>query len=1656
MKIKILVTTFLSICTLIISAQPSYQSSVSQNTADLEVLKSDFYDWLANTQEPDSIKAKAVKKFQRFEQVWEERVASSQTYQNSFTEYSNAFGNYWSNPSCTGQDLSKWEMVGPYSTGIVNMGFVGAVYVDPSDNNFILVGSGRHSGMLKSEDGGNSWVDVITPQKIPAMYITSFAVSPNKYNGNRVIYASTGLGHYSLGIVWSVDDGNTWSILSSFPTYANNQHGVGVEKVIVPQDLQANQSNIVYAISGNKFYKSTDDGQTWSTHDFGNTVGKLVDMEVNPTNKNQIIVSSDGITHWDNQIGGPVLDYRAKLLISNDGGTTWTEIFQNLNNSDEATLSSIHCVLHSNNNIYAHYYTMAGAKKIYMSTNQGLSWSNTNKSAYGLKGNSSFQVSSETGNIYEGGTYFYRGGVYSQSGLHADIRAIQLIEQANRNDILVVGHDGGISISTDNGSNWTCLNGVGSNGINNNELHGFDVNDYDNTSIVIGLQDNGTKFMYENEWKPYNLTGGDGENCEFITNSQNEFLIMSNLWLYKKRINTNGTYSHIKSYSTEPGGGSMSNPSDRFLGRPIATDPVNPNIIYTGRKNGVINVTLDDNTWNPYTIDANASSVIDIEVAPSSPNIVYAVCATMTWNNSTIGKAIYRSTDYGQNWTDISSGVSTSIMNSYARATDLTVSWDNPNKIWVSMGNVWKYNGVPQNRVYRCDDASLPSSSRDWVNMTNSSLPPLPVTAIVNQPGTDRVFIGTDGGIFYWEYNDWHCFSEDFPITWVKDLKINRQTSEIYAGTYGYGLWKSPLPCVSSGQYTVIDSYSGDVTWNSDKPVGGPIIVKDGKTLTINNGAVISMGENAYIIVEPAARLVIDNATITSGCGSYWDGIQVLGDTDAPQTYSVVNGIARPIYQGEVIIKNGGTIRNSIDGIMAIKKNLNGSYDWSKTGGIIRANGAKFINNNNSIWIGGYHFNNIPNRSRIKDCHFEWNNTMLPGHTGYSFIGLTGTNAVYIVDNEFVNKTNNDMIDRGCGIYAYSSTIYVNGSCASGTIPCSSYNSNEFEGLYYGIYSSTGAGQTNKTININHNNFVNVYNGIYLNNAKYPRITLNDFQVADFVTTTPTDPYGIWLNNCNGYKVEENSFTKSSNKSHVNGILVYNSGTDNNEIYNNILTDLDYAIECQQNNRGTNGDGLKILCNDMSSNNYDITVFDQGIGEAHQIAVGNDYVPAGDKFTTCYQNSEMNIHVSSTSGHINYLSTQIDEPTCVTLNKVTVDNTGSYGPFLECPSKISNGNINTLYSELAAAKIALNSSQLVLNIWKDGGDANLENEVATTQPWDIYVQFNELIAESPYLSDEVLLATIYNTEFTSLMVKLIMVANPHASHNDEIMQAIYDRLPEMPQSYIDEILAEGDEVSQLEILEANVAADNHLMNTIGNNIKYIYRTDSINSWAADSLHYFIARQGTLNSRYELASYYLGKGEFDNMNSTLSAIPNTFTLEEDILTAHSNWLAYYSIAQSVAEGGLHVDFLEESQIGQLETIVGLNLPGVSGAALALLYDNNPLYDGYQEYVLRVTEYSPIMPYPNQEIETSRNTDIFKVYPNPANDYITVEYRTGKKYSSLTIEIRDLSGKLILNKALSGGDNEELIGIGDLKPGIYTLTLLGDGNQIEIEKLTVLSK
>ncbi|OFY35629.1 MAG: hypothetical protein A2X01_04180, partial [Bacteroidetes bacterium GWF2_35_48] len=148
------------------------------------------------------------------------------------------------------------------------------------------------------------------------------------------------------------------------------------------------------------------------------------------------------------------------------------------------------------------------------------------------------------------------------------------------------------------------------------------------------------------------------------------------------------------------------------------------------------------------------------------------------------------------------------------------------------------------------------------------------------------------------------------------------------------------------GSITNETHYSTAITWsNRDYLIVGKVYIENSSSLTIAN-ANIYFSENAKIIVKPKGRLLInDLGNLTTTCNNLWQGIEVWGNPN--QNQSLTN-------QGFVRLTNGATIENAIFGIVAGKMTLstsnalfpnNYSLDATTTGGIIWADGAKFINN---------------------------------------------------------------------------------------------------------------------------------------------------------------------------------------------------------------------------------------------------------------------------------------------------------------------------------------------------------------------------------------------------------------------------------------------------------------------------------------------------------------------------------------------------------------------------------------------------------------------------------------------------------------------------------------------------------------------------------------
>lgn len=840
----------------------------------------------------------------------------------------------------------------------------------------------------------------------------------------------------------------------------------------------------------------------------------------------------------------------------------------------------------------------------------------------------------------------------------------------------------------------------------------------------------------------------------------------------------------------------------------------------------------------------------------------------------------------------------------------------------------------------------------------------------------------------------------------------------------------------------------------------------------------VNMQAQAKIVVEKGAKLIIDGGEITNPCGQFWRGIEVQGDYSNPQNPESNQGVVEIINYGKISMAD-----IAIQTKTAPKCGTPpGQYIG---GGIVKIDQAIFKNNRISVFLRSFQNyimlngskKDLPERSYVKNSIFETNDDFPASYTFDKFIFLNGINNVALFGNSYKNTNTSSSIMqnyayRGTAIDAIESSFRLKPSYTFGLNP-TLINSSEMDGLFYGVKVFNT--NPNKVVQINETEFNDNYRSIYLNKTYSAVVTENDFYVPNIQTTPSIDqPYGLYLDECQSFKVEENDFYTSDASGNINqtyGILINNTKANNNEIYNNTFDDFYVAIQPELQNKGIINNvsvGLYLLCNSIGNSNNDIrpvgkTSFPNtsniGIASYHSLSEQFNATtillyPSGNKFsnrTTGYDfdNSDAEfleyLHEANTS-------TERYKPDINNSNMTLTEVV--WGNKTRCESKlISNTTLVDDYNSLNIAYTGYYSSKLILDIWLDGGIESLEQDVELTLPWEAYEQFNNLMQESPYLSDEVLIEFINNPVFSSLMVKLLLVANSQSSRSDEVMSAVYDRIPALPESYIQEILAGQDGYSPLDELEGNVASDYHLVQTLSQDIIRIYRMDTVNLWSTDSLIEIMQRQQGLYKQYELATSYLFLGDFEDMNTLLSNIPDNYELNERQQTEYQNTLISFRILKDMEINEKYENGLSENQRDSLMDILE-NYPYDCSLTLCLLKRDNPDYT-YQELILDpITQ--PARKAKSESVKVE-NMDVFKIYPNPASDYFTIEYKTSDiKYNQLLLTLQDATGRVVLKKQLQGGNSEELIDLGNLSPGTYNVMLFADNLIIDNNKLTVTEK
>jgi hypothetical protein len=831
------------------------------------------------------------------------------------------------------------------------------------------------------------------------------------------------------------------------------------------------------------------------------------------------------------------------------------------------------------------------------------------------------------------------------------------------------------------------------------------------------------------------------------------------------------------------------------------------------------------------------------------------------------------------------------------------------------------------------------------------------------------------------------------------------------------------------------------------------LTIKDEATLTLINTTLRFDSPITPIIIEKGGKLVVDNSTLKPACNDFWQGIEVWGDPQASQH--------TPIYHGMVHIKNGGKIENAVIGVRA------GSADTTgKGGGIIVATDAVFVNNGISVMYDPYSYTNS---GYFINCTFKQDGELLgQGDQGaFALVKLNDVHYVKFENCDFLNDTDTEHV--GCGIESFNSIFRVLGKLT--TINDSTFwDYGSFTNLEYGIYA-TVANATDFAY-IKHNNFTDNYKGIYLSGMTGALVMDCNFDInTPFVTD---GGYGMYLDNCTGYTIEENIFEHNGESRLGVGLIVNNSGGAPNEIYRNWFTGLQQGVSAQEVNRSFNTvppPGLQILCCDFNDCDADIliprsTLRQWGIAPNQGSNSDDPTDMAGNLFDIHSQipNGDFD-DINNHGANINYyypINNNDDrvKPVDYTTNTVTlcpVDNKIVIWTYPSgCPPNQygGGGNDESEMSENLMETIQkIDSTEQVYTMLVDGGNTEyLYNEVYSSASPQTMQVYNELMGKSPYLSDTVVGAAIEKEEvIPGAMLRDIMVANPHTAKSDNLLEKVDSRFDPLPDYMKAQILAGRSVVSLKEELESNLALYRLQKSRLINGLIHYYLNAENLSGGNASVINLLQNDCELSSKYRLAMKYIETGNTVQALSVLNALPVEFNMKEQQLAIHYEIVDFYNLAiqLSVQNGGWNS--ATEAQMLQLHALLQSATP-VSAYARNVLMSLGELI--YTEPVIVPDLLKSSMDETSyKELIASKAPPVLEVHPNPAKDFILIGWTLDYEQATGSIAIHRTTGELKSSFTFNTPVDKQMIDTGEWPSDAYIITLTMGGKVIESAKLTL---
>jgi len=678
----------------------------------------------------------------------------------------------------------SWEFIGPDNVG----GRLTDVAMHPTDSQTVYVAAAS-GGVFKSNDLGDSWQAIFDDQ--PSLSIGALAIDPEDAD---VIYVGTGevnggggsLTYGGTGVYKSDDAGLSWTSLGLTET----RH---IGRIVIDP---SNSQRVFVAAMGRLFsenqerglFRSEDGGQTWENVLYISPQTGGIDVVINPNNPDTMYAAMwQRIRYPDSRrFGGD----EGGVFRSVDGGTTWTELTNGLPETEIGRIG-LGMAPSEPNVLYALYADEVGPfRGFYKSIDGGENWTQLPDDPV-LVQNSAFfgwwfgnvRVHPENPDIiYSLGLRLVRsedGGFTFEDvsgGMHVDHHGLY-IHPLNTN-LIIDGNDGGFYVSRDGGNAWEHKDNLPIT-----QFYTVDIDFQNPLHVVGGTQDNNTYRTFsssESDWEVL-VPIGDGQYVRI--DPQDNQKVYGSFQRGGIMRSVDGGENFF--FATE--GIDAEEPVN--WSAPIELDISNPGTLYTGT-NKVYRSENEARSWeaiSPALPARNVStSVFDtfgtitsISVSPTNPDYIYA---------GTDDGLVWVSTNGGEEWIDITQSLPdrwvTRVMVDPRVETTAYVTYSGFRED-IPLPHVFKTTNTGQ--LWTDISSNLPEAP------VNDIIPD-PV-----QPGL--LYVATDLGVFYTvdDGEVWMPLGEGVPRVPITDLSLHAPCRKLVAATYGRSMYSFDLAQIGFG-----------------------------------------------------------------------------------------------------------------------------------------------------------------------------------------------------------------------------------------------------------------------------------------------------------------------------------------------------------------------------------------------------------------------------------------------------------------------------------------------------------------------------------------------------------------------------------------------------------------------------------------------------------------------------------------------------------------------------------------------------------------------------------------------------------------------------------------------------------------------------------------